>query len=125
MVSIFLSILMIFLLLLLHMLLPQFTPTIMTFFFFMLLAHVFLNLLFPFIQQIVIAIPSEAGSIIRILLISVFFTFLGEALAAWFRNLHYELFVPLVQISCNIIVLSQWIPLIKKMFSILSNLIIE
>jgi hypothetical protein len=125
MISIFLSILMILLLLILHIVLPQFTPIFTTFFFFMLLAHVFITLLVPFTQQIILTVPSEGGPIIRILLISIFFTFLSEALCAWFRNLSYDLYIPMVQISCNIIVLSQWIPLIKKMFSTLSSLIIE
>lgn len=125
MISIFLSILMILLLLFLHLVIPQFTPIFTTFFFFMLLAHVFITLLVPFTQQIILAVPSEGGPIIRILLISVFFTFLSEALSAWFKNLSYDLYIPMIQISCNVIVLSLWIPLIKKMFSILSSLIIE
>ena len=119
------TIVIIFLVLMLQQVLPQFTPLLLSFFFFILLSHILFNLLFPVVRTILEQTPKDALPITRVLLLSVFLTFLGEALSEWCRNLNLDTFVPLISISSNLLILTYWLPLIQQMFNTLTRLLIE
>jgi len=119
------TIVIIFLLLMLQQILPQFTPLLLSFFFFIVLSHILFNMLFPIVKTILEQAPKEALPITRVLLLSVFISFIGEALSEWCRNLSLNTFVPLISISCNLLILTYWLPLIQQMFGTLTRLLIE
>ncbi len=115
----------IFLLLLLQQILPQYTPLFLSFFFFILLSHILIQMFFPIIRTLLEQAPKETLPITRVLLFSVFLTFLAEALSEWCRNVNLEVFVPIISISCHLLILSYWLPLIQQMFTTLTRLLIE
>ena len=123
--TILITIVMIFLLLLFQQILPQYTPLLLSFFFFILLSHILFNVLFPVVRTILEQAPKESLPIARVLLLSVFITFLGEALSEWCKNMNLNTFVPLIYVSTNLLILTYWLPLIQQMFSTLSRLLIE
>ncbi|WP_075618059.1 hypothetical protein [Paenisporosarcina indica] len=123
--TILITIVMIFLLLLFQQILPKYTPLLISFFFFILLSHILFNLLFPVVRTVLEQAPKESLPIARVLLLSVFLTFLGEALSEWCKNLKLDAFVPLIYVSSNLLILTYWLPLIKQMFSTLTRLLIE
>jgi len=123
--TILITIVMIFLLLLFQQILPQYTPLLLSFFFFILLSHILFNVLFPVVRTILEQAPKESLPIARVLLLSVFLTFLGEALSEWCKNMNLNTFVPLIYVSTNLLILTYWLPLIQQMFSTLSRLLIE
>ncbi len=119
------TIVIVFLMLLLLQILPQFSPLFLSFFFFILLSHVLFQIFFPVVQTILEQAPKEAQPIVRVLLFSVFLTFLSDALSEWCKNLHLEAFVPIISVSCHILILTYWLPLIQQMFNTLTKLLIE
>jgi hypothetical protein len=123
--TILVLIVIVFLLLLLQQILPQFTPLLLSFFFFILLSNILFTLLFPMVRTVLEQAPKEALPITRVLLLSVLLSFLGEALSEWCRNLSLGTFVPLISISCHILILTFWFPLIQQMFTTLTRLLIE
>ena len=119
------TIVIIFLLLLLQQILPQFTPLLLSIFFFILLSHLLFQLFIPIARTVLEQAPKEALPILRVLLFSVFLTFLGEALSSWCKNMNLDAFVPIISVSCNLLILSYWLPLIQQMFTTLTRLLIE
>ncbi|MCZ8537950.1 MULTISPECIES: hypothetical protein [Paenisporosarcina] len=119
------TIVIMFLMLLLKQILPQFSPLILSFFFFILLSNILFQTLFPIVRHVLEQAPKEALPIARVLLISVFLTFLGEALIEWCRNLNLNTFVPIISVSCHVLILTYWLPLIQQMFNTLTRLLIE
>jgi hypothetical protein len=119
------TIVIIFLMLLLQQILPQFRPLLLSFFFFILLSNILFQMLIPVVRTILEQTPKEALPIVRVLLISVFLTFIGEALSTWCRNLNLIAFSPIISISCHLIILTYWLPLIQQMFTTLTRLLIE
>lgn len=119
------TIVIIFLMLLLQQILPQFTPLLLSFFFFILLSNILFQMLIPIVRTVLEQAPKEALPIIRVLIISVFLTFIGEALSEWSRNLNLNAFTPLISISVHLLILTYWLPLIQQMFTTLSRLLID
>lgn len=119
------TIVIIFLMLLLQQILPQFTPILLSLFFFILLSNILFQMLIPIVRAVLEHAPKEALPIIRVLIISVFLTFISEALSEWSRNLNLNAFTPLISISCHLLILTYWLPLIQQMFTTLSRLLIK
>ncbi|WP_237721526.1 hypothetical protein [Paenisporosarcina sp. TG20] len=77
------------------------------------------------VQTVLEQAPKETLPIARVLLLSVFLTFLGEALSEWCKNLNLNVFVPIITITCHLLILSYWLPLIQQMFTTLTRILIE
>lgn len=119
------TIVIVFLLLMLQQILPQYTPLLLSFFFFILLSYILFQMLIPIVRTVLEQAPKESLPIARVLLLSVFLSFLGETLSEWFKNLNLHSFVPLISISCHLLILTYWLPLIQQMFNTLTKLLIE
>lgn len=119
------TIVIIFLLLLFQQILPQFTPLLLSIFFFILLSQILFQMIFPMVRTVLEQAPKETLPIARVLLLSVFLTFLGEALSEWCKNLNLNVFVPIISITCHLLILSYWLPLIQQMFTTLTRILIE
>lgn len=119
------TIVIIFLLLLFQQILPQFTPLLLSIFFFILLSQILFQMIFPMVRTVLEQAPKETLPIARVLLLSVFLTFLGEALSEWCKNLNLNVFVPIISITSHLLILSYWLPLIQQMFTTLTRILIE